>query len=92
MLRRRNEQLALFPLVRWLHALALGLCHALDLMLDASCLSRGERWHSNGEIQAFDRTTSKPSSVSTWMVLTAYPNNPAARKAIKAQAKCSKAM
>jgi hypothetical protein len=25
-------------------------------------------------------------------VLTAYPNNPAARKAIKAQAKCSKAM
>ncbi len=28
-----------------------------------------------------------------WLVvLTAYPNNPAARKAIKAQAKCKKAM
>ena len=26
------------------------------------------------------------------VALTAYPNNPAARKAIKAQAKCSKAM
>jgi hypothetical protein len=57
---------------------------------------QGIQWlREGGEIEAaaiLERCDLVERYVDTGFPLSAYPNNPDARKAIKAQAKCKKAM